>query len=83
MGRIYFIRSDHPLVILKLKEVVFVSTIIKSSIGVKIINLSVCNECILSEVFLENCKGFIAVKCIARSPRKTMTKFKNFHHLRI
>ena len=48
-----------------LKELVFTSTM-KKFLGVKIINLSTRNECILCEVSRENCKRFIAV--IYRSP---------------
>ena len=46
----------------------------KESLGVKIINLLSHNECILCEVFIKNCKGFIAV--MYRSPSKNNYQFK-------
>ena len=48
-----------------LKEVVFASTM-KKPLGVKIINLSTRSECILFEVSIDNCIGFITV--VYRSP---------------
>ena len=70
LERYSLIRSDHPSdskrggVWLHYKE----------SLGVKIINVSARNECILCEVFIENCKGFIAV--IYRSPSQNNDQFE-------
>ena len=48
----------------------------KESLGVKIINLSARNECILCKVSMENCKDFIAVRC--RSPSQDNDQFGKF-----
>ena len=60
------------IILVILKEVVFESPYYKVLI-VKIINLSACNECILCEISIDNCEGFIAV--MYRSQAKTMTNF--------
>ena len=66
------IRSDHP----SYSKRGGVCLYYKESLGVKIINLSACNECILCEVLIENCNGFIAV--IYRSPGQNNGQFENF-----
>ena len=65
------IRSDHP----SDSKRVGVYLYYKESLGIKIINLSAHNECNLCEVFIEDCKGFIAV--MYRPQAKTMINLKN------
>ena len=48
----------------------------KESLGVKITNLTARNECILCKVFIENCKGFIAVRY--RSLSQNNDQFEKF-----
>ena len=66
------IRSDHP----SDSKRGDVCLYYKEFLGVKIINLSARNECILCEVFIENRKGFIAV--MYRFPSQNNDQFENF-----
>ena len=66
------IRSDHPSD--SKKDGVCFSY--KESLGVKIINLLAHNECILCEVSIENCNGFIAA--MYRSPSQNNAQFGKF-----
>ena len=66
------IRSDHP----SDSKRVGICFYYKESLGVKIINLSARNECILCKVSMENCKDFIAVRC--RSPSQDNDQFGKF-----
>ena len=53
----------------------------KESLGVKVINLSASNECILCDLSIENCKGFIAV--MYRSPSQNTNLKTSYLHLGI
>ena len=57
------IRSDHP----SNSKRGGVCLYYKESLDVKIINLSARKECIICEVVIENCKGFITVMYISPS----------------
>ena len=66
------IRSDHPSDTKKGGVFLYY----KQSLGVKNINLSAHNECILCEIFVENCKGFITV--MYRSPSQNNDELEIF-----
>ena len=63
------IRADHPSN--KTRGVVCICY--KESLSVLELNLTNLSECIISEVSVQNCKGYIAV--IYRSPRQNAEKF--------
>ena len=48
----------------------------KESLGIKMVNLSARNECILWKISIENCKGFIVI--MYRSPSQNNNQFENF-----
>ena len=48
----------------------------RKTLGVRVINLSHLNECIISEVSIQNNKGYIGV--VYRSPSQDANEFQNF-----
>ena len=48
----------------------------KASLGIRLVKLSNFSQCIVSGVFLQNCKGYIGV--VFRSPSQGKIEFENF-----
>ena len=48
----------------------------KESLGVHLVKLSNLSQCIVCEVFLQNCKGYIGV--VYRSPSQNNIEFESF-----
>ena len=68
----HLIRPDHP----SHTKRGGVSIYYKEYLDVRLVKLSNLSQCIVCEVFLQNCKGYIGV--VYRSPSQDNIEFKNF-----
>ena len=66
------IRADHPSNTKKGGVCIYH----KESLGVRLVKLSNLSQCIVCEVFLQNCKGYIGV--VYRSPSQDNIEFESF-----
>ena len=68
----YLIRADHPIN----TKTGGVCIYHKESLRVRLVKLSNLIQCVVCEVFLQNCKGYIGV--VYRSPSQDNVEFENF-----
>ena len=69
---IHQFRADHPSNIKRGGVCIYY----KESLSVRALNLTNLSECIICEVSIQNCKGYIGV--IYRSPNQNIAELKNF-----
>ena len=68
----HLIRADHPSNTKRGGVCIYH----KESLGVRLVKFSNLSQCIICEVFLQNCKGYIGV--VYRSPSQDNVEFENF-----
>ena len=72
LNELHLITADHP----SNTKGGGVCIYYKESLGVRLLKLSNISQCIVCEVFLQNCKGYIGV--VYRSPSHNNIEFENF-----